>query len=92
MYLPTAFRPGGNTPEFKPVYRFYSGDNYLLQIYNRWGQLIFESNNPEQGWDGKFNGELCPAGAYVWIAVYQTYDEGGELRQENVSGTLVLLR
>jgi gliding motility-associated-like protein len=74
MFLPTAFRPGGYTPEFKPVYRFYSADNYLLQIYNRWGQLIFETSNPETGWDGSFKGKIVSQGVYIYKLVYQNSD------------------
>ncbi len=74
MYMPNAFRPGGYTAEFKPVYRFYSGLNYIFQIYNRWGQMIFESNDPERGWDGKYKGNIVAQGVYVYKLVYQNSD------------------
>jgi PKD repeat protein len=41
-------------------------DNYKLQIFNRAGVLIFESNDINIGWDGYFNGRLCMQGVYVW--------------------------
>ena len=74
MYMPNAFRPGGYTAEFKPVYRFYSGLNYIFQIYNRWGQMIFESNDPERGWNGKYKGNIVGQGVYVYKLVYQDSD------------------
>jgi len=45
-----------------------SGDvvEYQLQIFNRWGNLFFQSNEVERGWDGYYNGKLCPQDVYVW--------------------------
>jgi len=41
-------------------------DEYELQIFNRWGNLVFQSNEVERGWDGYFNGKLCSQDVYVW--------------------------
>ncbi|MCA1742176.1 MAG: gliding motility-associated C-terminal domain-containing protein, partial [Bacteroidales bacterium] len=41
-------------------------DNYLLQIFNRAGVLIFESHEINIGWDGYYKGQLCMQGVYVW--------------------------
>jgi PKD repeat protein len=41
-------------------------DNYKLQIFNRAGVLIFESNDINIGWDGYYKGQLCMQGVYVW--------------------------
>jgi PKD repeat protein len=50
---------------------------YRLQIYNRWGALIYESHDLNKGWDGYFgNGNLAPQGVYVWIASGR-YADGG---------------
>jgi len=45
-----------------------SGDivEYELQIFNRWGNLFFQSNEVERGWDGYYKGKLCPLDVYVW--------------------------
>ena len=40
-----------------------------MVIYNRWGQLIFETTNPAEGWDGKD----APAGIYTWTITYSDY-------------------
>lgn len=55
--------------------RFYPEElkgikNVTLKIYNRWGNLIFESNNNELGWDGCSKKELCPSGVYFWSVSY----------------------
>ena len=39
---------------------------YNLYIYNRWGELMFESNDVDVGWDGYYNGNLCPQDVYIW--------------------------
>jgi gliding motility-associated-like protein len=74
MYVATAFRPDGYSPEFKPVYRFYNGKYYLFQIFNRWGKLIFESSDPDTGWDGRYDGQMAPQGVYVYKLSYEGLD------------------
>ena len=39
---------------------------YNLYIYNRWGELMFESKDVDVGWDGYYNGKLCPQDVYIW--------------------------
>src|SRR5690606_39434278 len=41
---------------------------FNLQIFNRWGEPIWESNDPSIGWDGTYNGKVVPTGTYVWRA------------------------
>lgn len=68
VYIPDAFTPNRDdrNDAFKPVGLNLQKDFYTFQIFNRWGQLIFESNDPEKGWDGTFNGQLCQSGVYVY--------------------------
>jgi gliding motility-associated-like protein len=49
--------------------------NYKLQIFNRWGVLIFESHDIHVPWNGYYKGELCPQGVYVWL-VEGKYQDG----------------
>ncbi len=75
--FPSAFTPNPNGPNgghynpndynndvFHPV--FVGVDKYKLSIFNRWGELIFESDDPYIGWDGYYRGELCKQDVYVW--------------------------
>ncbi len=75
--FPSAFTPNSNGPNggyfnpndynndvFHPV--FVGVEKYKLSIYNRWGELIFESENPNIGWDGYYKGKLCKQDVYVW--------------------------
>ena len=68
LIFPDAFIPTSTIPSnriFKPRYR---GEvvEYELQIYNRWGQLIFVSHDVDQGWDGRINGQLAPQDVYAY--------------------------
>jgi len=89
LKMPNAFKPSSNSHyTFKPVFRNINPENYSLRIYNRWGALIFESNEPGRGWDGLFKGEKAPAGTYVYTLQYKNQD--GKKKQKK--GTVTLIR
>jgi gliding motility-associated-like protein len=66
IYVPSAFTPGGLNPIFKPVTSFLSHDNYSFAVYNRWGEKIFFTTDPQTGWDGTYQGQKSPAGIYIY--------------------------
>jgi gliding motility-associated-like protein len=71
FYVPNAFTPDGDqfNNVFKPVIATgFDGYDYELLIFDRWGELIFESHDINIGWDGvyKLTGKICQDGAYVW--------------------------
>jgi gliding motility-associated-like protein len=68
-YIPNTFTPNGdeNNNTFQPI--FYSGfdaQHFDFKIYDRWGQLVFESHNPKIGWDGSFGDKMLNPDTYVW--------------------------
>lgn len=71
--FPTAFSPNkdGVNDLLRPIFRGNTTD-YLLRVYSRWGNLLYTSANPQQGWDGRLNGTLLPAGSYIWHLQYRT--------------------
>lgn len=75
MYVPNTFTPNGDefNQVFKPVLPA-NVSNFNMKIYNRWGQLIFESFEFDLGWDGTFNGNLVQDGAYTWDIFVITHD------------------
>ena len=79
IYTPTGFTPGDEdliNDEFIPVIYGAQPESYSLQVFDRWGGLIFESNEIGYGWNGKHQktGELCALGVYVWrITVRDEY-------------------
>ncbi|MFK8036863.1 MAG: gliding motility-associated C-terminal domain-containing protein [Crocinitomicaceae bacterium] len=69
LYVPNSFTPGSgsNNSLFQPVVA--SGIdpyNFRLLIYNRWGEIIFESRNYDKHWNGRFDNQIVEQGAYVW--------------------------
>ena len=70
-YIPNTFTPDGDkyNQVFKPVFTSgFSFDGYEMLIYNRWGELLFESRNHYVGWDGSYGleGLDCPSGTYSY--------------------------
>jgi gliding motility-associated-like protein len=67
IFIPSAFTPNGDglNDRFQVIGAVFVKD-FTMQIFNRWGKLIYESNNPWQGWDGLLAGLQQPAGLYVY--------------------------
>ncbi len=66
--------------------------DFEMYVYNRWGALVFESNNVEDKWDGTFNGKSCDEGVYNWIINYSTKGANNEKMYFKRWGTVTLLR
>ena len=68
IFVPNAFTPDGDQHNntFLPIISGHDPYSYELLIFNRWGELIFESRNSEVGWDGTYNGGIVQDGSYIW--------------------------
>lgn len=99
LVFPNAFTPGNTGPTdgvydpasfendfFFPVYE--GVENYRLQVFNRWGELVFESADVRMGWDGYYRGEPAKQDVYAWKA-WARFSDGRETTQ---SGDVTLLR
>ena len=79
IYIPNVFTPvnqDGLNDYFKPVFSDY-GLNlscYKMEIYDRWGQLLYTTTDINKGWDGKIKGEYAKEGSYVYKMRYCTLD------------------
>jgi gliding motility-associated-like protein len=84
--VPNAFTPNndGLNDTFRPVVDYERVRMFSMVIYNRWGQLIYETTNPAEGWNGKD----APAGVYSWVISYT--GAGGKV--EKLMGSVVLVR
>jgi gliding motility-associated-like protein len=71
VFMPNAFAPAGINNVLKPQTVFVGSEGYEFLVYNRWGQLIFSTRDPGQGWDGKFKGDFVPQDVYVYIIFYR---------------------
>lgn len=91
LYFPNSFSP--NDDGINDVYAPVGVDveSFNLSIYNRWGQLIFETNKLEYMWDGKTNGKPAPTDAYIYKAKYAGYANKKLLTFER-QGAITLLR
>lgn len=72
IYVPNTFTPDGDKYNsiFRPVFPVgYDVQNYEMQIYDRWGEMIFKSNEVTEGWDGYYMGDLMQTGTYTWKIV-----------------------
>ena len=89
VFVPNAFTPDGNGRNdlFRPL--LYGNFNLLeFAVFDRWGQRVFETRTPLNGWDGRIKGAPAPAGVYVWYCSFRT--PGAGTTTEN--GTVVLIR
>ena len=69
LYAPNTFTPDGD--EFNQDWKIYIEGidiyNFELFIFNRWGEVVWESHDPSVGWDGTYKGKIIPQGTYTWI-------------------------
>jgi len=91
--LPNAFTPDGDglNDEFRPIRQSALSDidSYHFMICNKRGQLLFESFNPSDGWNGTFNGQPSPHDTYVVQILYKL---AGQSKQRKLLGRVMLLR
>ena len=69
-WIPNCFTPDGDESNqtWGPVFTSgYSSDNFELFVLNRWGEIVWQSNYPNNKWDGMYNGKKVLDGVYTWI-------------------------
>lgn len=91
-YVPNTFTPDGNefNPVFRPVFSYgIDPADYNFKVFNRWGEIVFESNDKEIGWDGTYHGSLAEEGIYIWRIEYGSL---WSTEREIIHGHLNLLK
>jgi gliding motility-associated-like protein len=90
IFYPRAFTPDGQGPPENEIFNVFGQYvvTFEMQIFNRWGELMFTTNDIGEGWDGKVKGKEQPEGTYAFIA--HITDTAG--RSFTRSGSVVLLR
>ena len=92
LWAPTAFTPDGNdiNDVFRPITTDMAPEDYNLRIFDRWGHLVFETTDPEKGWDGSGKGGgKANSGIYVWRLEYRPLHTADKLDRY---GHVTLLR
>ena len=88
IFVPNAFTPGGATNNlFRPIPVGISSLSFF-RVYNRQGQLVYETKRIGDGWDGYINGHIETSGTYVWMVQGTTYTGKIVFRK----GTMILVR
>ena len=89
LYVPNAFTPNGD--QLNDVFRAMAYGkvvSFRFEIYDRFGQLIFNTTDPRAGWDGSVNGKTKASGVFAWQCVCQF--EGSDPVYKK--GTVTLIR
>ncbi len=92
LFIPNAFTPNGDglndVFEATPQCKYIGLSNFDFRVYNRWGQLVFRSNDINKGWNGKYKSKEVPPGVYIYVVNYSL------LQNEPVQqrGTVTLIR
>ena len=91
IYIPNAFSPNGDglNEEFKPSISLHTIVDYQLNIYSRKGNHLFQSQNINKGWDGKFRDKQCLSEAYYYTI---TYFDTATLKYHSYNGVLYLMK
>lgn len=92
VHVPTAFTPNndGLNDLFIPAIGC-AFDDYDFKVFNRWGDLLFATNDPETGWNGQNADQPSEMGTYVWTLSYGGSTHGVVL-SENLKGGVILIR
>ena len=75
IYAPTAFSPDndGINDVFKISCYGINTDNFIMIIYDRWGEAIFKTNDLFSGWDGYYNQKAVESGVYTYLIIYKDF-------------------
>jgi gliding motility-associated-like protein len=95
LYVPNAFSPNndGLNDAFRPLGQAFGAQDYLFQVFNRWGEVVFSSTNPDEAWLGQDQRNdglyYVKDGTYAW-SVRVRWVHGNY--PEDFSGTLTVVR
>ena len=87
IWIPNAMVYDGFNNEFKPVISFAGMKEYDFEIYSRWGDLVFSTDNPSESWNGRFGDRAAQEGPYFYTITLRDSRD----RSFQYEGTLLLL-
>ncbi len=88
FFIPNSFSP--NNDGNNDLFKIYGSSviDLTMRVYNQWGELIFETSDPQGGWDGTWKGRPQAIGVYVYVAKVTFYNNVSVIRK----GTINLIR
>ena len=89
LYAPNVFSPDGDGTNDFFAFKGQGVENYSLEVYNRWGQMVYQANDLSDEWNGDYRGTPAPLGTYVYQVKAVNYTG------ENIivkKGSIVLIR
>lgn len=90
VFVPTGFTPNMDNLNdiFKPIVSCYA-KNYSFKVFDRYGSVVFKTNNYALGWNGKRSSYESPAGNYIWLLEYTNPNDN---KVSKMKGTVLLIR
>ena len=70
---------------------FIKIESYNLRLFNRWGSLLFASQNVSEAWDGTYRGNRCESGVYIWTVTVRIL-LNGKVVTKQLSGDVTIVR
>jgi len=91
-FVPSAFSPNGDNRNdiFMPVLRAVR--DMRFEIFDRWGERVYETTTPGTGWDGTFRGQDCKQDVYIWKLRIKSNNTTLNSREKNMTGKVELIR
>ena len=85
IFIPNAFSPNGDGENDTYLVTGKVVEELALKIYNRWGELVFETNDPLKGWDGTFNGKKVDPVVFVYQLDVRCIDQRAFTKKGNIT-------
>jgi len=85
IVIPSAFSPNGDGENDILKVEGRTIDELYLAIYDRWGELVFETTDPDKGWDGRFNGELSEPDVYGFYLKIRCANQQEYFKKGNIT-------
>ena len=92
FYVPSTFTPNGDAynNSFKPVFTAgYDYYDYHMTLFNRWGEVVFESFNSDYGWSGSYGDHTVMDGTYIWQITFKALDSD---KKTSIRGHVTVLK
>ncbi|WP_062045502.1 T9SS type B sorting domain-containing protein [Lentimicrobium saccharophilum] len=94
LRIPNAITPNGDglNDVFRPIFIGWEPSRYSMHVYTKWGQLIYESYDPGEGWDGTVDGELVSPNSFVYVIAFEAPSYVTRLTSSPVTGSVTVIR